>query len=41
MAEREPLYCSVADFKVTTDGRKIQAVADEIINALGFPIAGG
>lgn len=41
MAEREPLYCSVADFKVTTDGRKIQAVADEILNALGFPIAGG
>jgi shikimate kinase len=41
MLEREPLYASVADFKVTTDGRKIQAVAEEIIRALGFPIAGG
>jgi shikimate kinase len=41
MAEREPLYSSIADFKVATDGRKIQAVAEEIIKALGFPIAGG
>jgi len=41
MQEREPLYCSVADFKVTTDGRKIQSVAEEIIRALGFPIAAG
>jgi shikimate kinase len=41
MAEREPLYCSVADLKVTTDGRKIQAVAEEIIKALGFPVVGG
>jgi shikimate kinase len=41
MAEREPLYCAVADFKVNTDGRRIQAVAEEIIKALGFPIAGG
>ena len=41
MSEREPLYCSVADLKVTTDGRKIQAVAEEIIKALGFPVAGG
>jgi shikimate kinase len=41
MAEREPLYCAVADFKVSTDGRRIQAVAEEIIRALGFPIAGG
>jgi shikimate kinase len=41
MAEREPLYCAVADFKVSTDGRRIQAVAEEIIKALGFPIAGG
>jgi shikimate kinase len=40
MTEREPLYCSVADLKVTTDGRKIQAVAEEIIKALGFPIVG-
>jgi shikimate kinase len=41
MKEREPLYCSVADFKVTTDGRKIQAVAEEIIRALGFPVVNG
>ncbi len=40
MAEREPLYCAVADFKVTTDGRKIQAVAEEIIRALGFTAGG-
>jgi shikimate kinase len=41
MIEREPLYCSIADVKVTTDGRKIQAVAEEIIKALGFPVKGG
>jgi shikimate kinase len=41
LAEREPLYSSIADIKVTTDGRKIQAVAEEIIQALGFPVAGG
>jgi shikimate kinase len=41
MAEREPLYSAVADFKVSTDGRRIQAVAEEIIKALGFPIAAG
>jgi shikimate kinase len=40
MLEREPLYTSIADFRVTTDGRKIQAVAEEIIKALGFPVAG-
>ena len=39
MLEREPLYAAIADFKVTTDGRKIQAVAEEIIRALGFPVA--
>jgi shikimate kinase len=41
MAEREPLYSAVADLKVSTDGRKIQAVAEEIIKGLGFPVAGG
>lgn len=41
MVEREPLYSSVADVRVTTDGRKIQAVAEEIIKALGFPVAPG
>jgi shikimate kinase len=40
MAEREPLYSAVADLKVSTDGRKIQAVAEEIIKGLGFPVAG-
>jgi shikimate kinase len=40
MAEREPLYSAVADMKVGTDGRKIQAVAEEIIKGLGFPVAG-
>ncbi len=34
MADREPLYTAVADVKVTTDGRKIQAVAEEILKAL-------
>ena len=38
---REPLYSAVADLKVSTDGRKIQAVAEEIIKALGFPVAPG
>ncbi|HTV78410.1 MAG TPA: shikimate kinase [Steroidobacteraceae bacterium] len=41
MLEREPLYSSIADYKVTTDGRKIQAVAEEIITALGFPAPAG
>ncbi len=41
MQEREPLYAAVADFKVTTDGRKIHAVAEEIMKALGFPVVGG
>jgi shikimate kinase len=41
MIEREPLYSSVADIRVTTDGRKIQAVAEEIVKALGFPITAG
>ena len=40
MLEREPLYTAIADFTVTTDGRKIQAVAEEIIGALGFPVTG-
>ena len=41
MVEREPLYGAVADIKVTTDGRKIQAVAEEIMRALGFPAVAG
>ena len=40
MQIREPLYCEIADFKVTTDGRKIQAVAEEIVKALGFQAEG-
>jgi shikimate kinase len=30
MAERAPLYLEIADLTVTTDGRKIQSVAEEI-----------
>jgi shikimate kinase len=30
MAERTPLYLEIADLTVTTDGRKIQSVAEEI-----------
>jgi shikimate kinase len=34
MDERAPLYASVADITVATDGRKVQSVAEEIIRAL-------
>jgi shikimate kinase len=33
MAQREPLYRSIADLVVRTDGRKVGAVADEILRA--------
>lgn len=33
--EREPLYAEIADVTVTTDGRRVQAVADDILRALG------
>ena len=34
MAEREPLYREIADLTVDTDGRKVKAVADEILDRL-------
>ena len=34
MAEREPLYREIADLTVDTDGRKVKAVADEILERL-------
>jgi len=36
MVEREPLYTGIADVRVPTDGRRIQNVADEILQALGY-----
>ncbi len=34
MATREPLYREVADLTVDTDGRKVRAVANEIVDRL-------
>jgi shikimate kinase len=34
MAERAPLYSSIADVTVATDGRKVQSVAEEILRGL-------
>ena len=34
MEEREPLYREIADLTVDTDGRKVKAVADEILDRL-------
>lgn len=34
LTEREPLYLEIADLTVETDGRKVRAVADEIIDAI-------
>ncbi len=34
MQEREPLYLSIADFRVVTDKRTVRAVADDILNWL-------
>jgi shikimate kinase len=34
MAEREPLYLEIADLTVDTDGRKVNAVATEILDAI-------
>ena len=35
LTDREPMYLEIADLTVDTDGRKVKAVADEIIDALG------
>lgn len=34
MREREPLYTGIADITVTTDGRRVQVVAEEVLRAL-------
>lgn len=34
MAEREPMYLEIADLTVDTDGRKVNAVASEILEAI-------
>ena len=34
MTEREPMYLEIADLTVNTDGRKVNAVANEILDAI-------
>ncbi len=34
MTEREPLYLEIADLTIDTDGRKVNAVAGEILDAI-------
>jgi len=34
MEQRDPLYREVADLIIETDGRKVRAVADEILDRL-------
>lgn len=34
MAVRDPLYRSIADITVTTDGRRVRAVADDIVRMI-------
>ena len=34
LTEREPLYLEIADLTVDTDGRKVNAVANEILDAI-------
>ena len=34
MTDREPLYLEIADMTVDTDGRKVNAVANEILDAI-------
>ena len=34
MTEREPLYLEIADLTLDTDGRKVNAVASEILDAI-------
>jgi shikimate kinase len=36
MAVRDPLYRSIADFIVNTDGRRVKAVADDIMRAIRY-----
>src|SRR5262245_42597776 len=39
MRERAPLYAEIADVTVSTDGRRVRSVAEEILRALGNPDA--
>lgn len=34
LAERAPLYCEIADVVVSTDGRKVRSVAEDILREL-------
>jgi shikimate kinase len=34
MIEREPLYAEIADLTVSTDGRRVQVVAEDVYRAL-------
>jgi shikimate kinase len=35
MAERDPLYREIADLTIETDGRRVQAVARDIVDSVG------
>ena len=35
LAERAPLYGEIADVVVSTDGRKVRSVAEDILRELG------
>jgi shikimate kinase len=35
LIEREPLYREIADVVVSTDGRKVRSVAEDILRELG------
>ena len=35
MTERDPLYREIADLTIETDGRRVQAVARDIVDAVG------
>jgi shikimate kinase len=39
MAERTPLYRQIADVIVSTDGRKVRSVAEDILREAHFPRA--
>jgi shikimate kinase len=36
LVERAPLYRGIADVVIPTDGRKVRAVAEEILRELGW-----
>jgi shikimate kinase len=39
MDARAPLYAEIADYTVTTDGRRVQHVAESILRELAGPAA--